>query len=371
MPTWRYSVGRKGVSRVTVFERPDATSIYVEWWDDEGRHKAALKSVVGQPVTEREQAVEIAHKMSAAQERRRNQEAAELLGLPTTRTLDELLRALHMDRGSDWSDQYAKDQERYRAFWLEKLGKIRLTRVSAGMVERIVREENERRVKAEDERPWSPRTQGAVMRYLVDAFAFAQNKLKWIEDRHNLSAVTIPKPKSRSRAYSLEEAAKLLPALEAVDWRAGWIGHVAFLTGRRLTAIRKLPEREGWVTLHPEHAVLHFPGDTDKARNTGEAVVMGRALALTRRATEGWTTPTMDECQDWIKAAEVAAEVPHRAYRGWHGLKRLYATLAKGHVGREKQSGTTGHTLDRVYVQDELGPKVELAKMLAGRLAGQ
>ena len=168
----------------------------------------------------------------------------------------------------------------------------------------------------------------------------------------------------------MEEAQKLLPALEAVNWRAGWIGQVAFQTGRRLTAIRTLPKQRGWVTMHADHAVLRFPGETDKARNTGEALVTGRAFELTKRALRRWRTPSMEECQDWLRDAEEAAGVPHQTGRSWHGLKRLYATLARGHVGREKQSGTTGPTLDRVYVQDERDPKLALARMLAGKLSG-
>ena len=117
--------------------------------------------------------------------------------------------------------------------------------------------------------------------------------------------------------------------------------------------------------------MLHFPGETDKARNTGEAVVYGRALELSRRAAKRYRLPTMGECQDWLRAAAKAAGVPHKKHRSWHGLKRLYATLGKGHIGRDKQSGTRDDTFDRVYVQDERDPKLELAKMLAGRLAGQ
>lgn len=368
MPTWRYSVGRKGVSRVTVFERHDASSIFVEWWDDDGRHKQALSTVTGHPITDRELAKKAADRMSRAQERKRNQQGAELLGLPSERSLKELLDTLHRNRGDEWSESYTRDQKRYREFWLDKLGNARLMRVSAAVVERVVSQE----AKKKGERGWSPRTRGAVLRYLVDAFYYAERKLKWIEPRHNLSAVSIPAAKSKSEAYTLEEARRLVLALEAVDWRAGWIAEVAFQTGRRLTAIRTLPERSAWVTLGQGYGVLHFPGETDKARNTGQAVVAGkRALRLTARAMEDWKTPSLQECQDWIEAAEKRAKIEHRSGRRWHGFKRLYATMAKGHVGREKQSGTTGQTLDRVYVQDELGPKVELAKLLAGRLAGR
>ena len=215
--------------------------------------------------------------------------------------------------------------------------------------------------------------QEAVLRYLVDAFSYAEGKFKWIDAHHNLSAVDLPKPKSESRPYTIAEVKKLLPALEEVDPRAGWIGHVAFQTGRRLTAIRTLPKSA--VQLHGDHAVLEFPSDTDKARNTGLAVVAGDALPLTRelmrthgRFVTGTTEPRSQVCNDWLQEAEALAGIPHRKGRAGHGLKRLYATMAPGMVGREKQSGTTGQTLDRVYVQDELGPKIDVARSLAERL---
>ena len=125
------------------------------------------------------------------------------------------------------------------------------------------------------------------------------------------------------------------------------------------------------MQLHDEHAVREFPSDTDKARNTGLAVVAGDALRLTRelmrtsgRFVAGTTEPRSQVCNDWLQEAETLAGIPHWKGRAWHGLKRLYATMALG----MKQSGTTGQTLDRVYVQDELGPKIEVAMSLVERL---
>ncbi len=59
------------------------------------------------------------------------------------------------------------------------------------------------------------------------------------------------------------------------------------------------------------------------------------------------------------------AGIPHQKGRAWHGIKRRYATESKGEKGRDKQSGTRNETLDHLYVQDDLAPKVELARKLA------
>jgi hypothetical protein len=371
VPTWRFTVGRKGISRVTVFERRDASTIYVEWWDDLGRHKAALKTVTGKPITDRALAEKIAVRMSQAQEQKRNQEASEMLGIPVGRTLGELFEELHENRSGKWSAGHAGKQKWARGFWLARLGaNARLTTVRANVVERIVREAGAERVKA-GKRPWTASTEIVLLRYMVESFHYAERKLKWIEARHNLSAVDIPRPRARSEAYTLEEARRLLPALEAIDWRAGFVGYVALQTGRRLTAVRTLPSRARWATVHDGYAVLHFPAETDKVGNVGEAVVTGRALELVQRAlTEGWKVPSYHVCYRWLKKAHKAAKITPRPELGWHSLKRLMATMAHGHPGREKQSGTTREMLDRVYVQDVVEPKVDLAKALAAQLDG-
>ncbi len=108
--------------------------------------------------------------------------------------------------------------------------------------------------------------------------------------------------------------------------------------------------------------MVRFPGETDKARRTGEAAVVG----LPERTD--WTVPSSDTCTDWIAAAEELARVPHVSGRGWHGLKRLYATLTTGMVGADRQSGTRKETLESHYRQDVLEPKAEVARALAARL---
>ena len=133
-------------------------------------------------------------------------------------------------------------------------------------------------------------------------------------------------------------------------------------TGRRLSAARALTgpaitRRGSWTT-------IQFPGETDKARNTGTAAV----YELPERTD--WTVPSEELCNDWIHLAEAGAGVPHVKGRGWHGLKRLYATLTTDLAGADKQSGTRRETLEGHYRQDMLGPKQEVAIALAGLLKG-
>jgi hypothetical protein len=168
----------------------------------------------------------------------------------------------------------------------------------------------------------------------------------------------------------MDEVRRLLPALEAVDPRAGWIGHVAWQSGRRLRALRTLPT--AGVAVHADHAVLTFPGATDKVRRTGEVVVVGRAHTLTRQLLEtagkhllGDPPPTHETAiKVWLREAEDRAGIPHETGRAYHGLKRRYAGETDGMPSRDRQSGTTEARLRETYRPDELGPKRQVAEAL-------
>ena len=66
-----------------------------------------------------------------------------------------------------------------------------------------------------------------------------------------------------------------------------------------------------------------------------------------------------------MREAERLAGVEHIERRGWHGLKRLYATLSQGMPGADLQSGTLASTLSGHYRQDVLEPKRQVAQALA------
>lgn len=355
--SWRYSVGQKSVNRVTVYERPDGASIYIEWWDDEGRHREVLRSSIGHPIVDREFAMEIAQKASEAQLRKRRQSAAQMLGLQRgEHTLEDLLNRLHADKSSEWTPKYAKSRELRKRWWLENLGSPVLERVTPAQVERLVREERE-------ERGLSNRWAEDVLLYLVHAYDYARDKLKWIDARHDLRGVTLPKKKKKPRKpYTLEEAQKLLPALWEVDPVAGWMGEVALATGRRPNAIRQLRQED--VLVDGEFAILRFPADTDKVG------VVGEALVHKLRQRTDWTVPSQETMIGWIHEAEELAGIKHIDGRAWYGLKRLYATLTQGMPAADLQAGVLEGTLKGIYRHDDRTPKRELAVTLAGTVRG-
>lgn len=372
---WRFTAGDKGVNRVTVYEKAGSAQLYIEWWDDSGRHQKAIGALLGHPVTDKKLAERVARKVSEAQLQKRNQMAAEAaFGVAPNRTLGDLLARLQADKWNEWRPTYRDDQVRFRTFWEASLGVgLQIMKLSPAMVENVVRREGDRL-------KWSPRTRGAYLRYIVDAVSYGQHRLKWLTEQYNLSAVRIPKPRTKSKAYTEDEVLRLVHALTEVDPRAGFVGHVAWQTGRRLNAIRMLTREDVRVVdMEGEPvAVITFPGEIDKARNTGEALVIEEGARLAAELLERGTHYLIDEggrpvsaerlLKEWLPEAEKRAEIPHVKGRAFHGIKRRFATSSQGLAGREKQSGTRAETLDREYVQDDRAPKLELAKTLARRV---
>jgi hypothetical protein len=389
---WRYSVGTKGVNRVQVYERETGATIYIEWRDDAGRHQKALTALIGHPVTDRDVAKQIADRFAKEQEKKRNRRAYEAVfgATPGEHTLGELLEQLHADRGKEWSPLHAKDQRRFQKFWLEQLGRdLKLAQWSPALVERIVREAGD-----EQSPPWSPRTRQAYLRYIVDASRYARRKLKWIDEKNDLAgAVDVPQAQSASQAYSPEEIPKLLDALGEVDLRAAFVGEVAWSTGRRLNAIRTLTT-DALIVRDDGQGLLQFTSGTDKAKRSGVAPLGDSALKVALKLLEcpavqatglfcvagdlsdpkpRKTLTTEKALIQWLHAAEVLAGIPVLPGRAYHGIKRRFSTaaLSEDETAAEKQSGTNADTLRRHYVQDDLAPKIELARQLdAQRRAG-
>ena len=272
--TWRFTAGRKGINRVTAYEKIGSSQLYIEWWDDLGRHQKAIGALIATPVVDKETAKRVANRVAEAQlEKVRWDSNTTAFGFAPNRTLGQLLDRLHKDKWEEWRPSYRRDQKRFRAFWESNLGTATpLVKINPAMVENAVR-------VAAGANSWSLATRKRYLRYIVDAFSYAQTRLKWIVEQHNLSAVRMPRLRSASKSYSGAEVERLVPALAEVDPRAGFVGHVAWQTGRRLNAIRLLG-REDVRILEDGMAVVTFPGESDKSKNTGDTIIVGEAVEL-------------------------------------------------------------------------------------------
>lgn len=364
---WSFICGKRGASRVRVYERWPGSPLQIEWYLHGKRYQRSLKYETGATIYDKDDAVAIAKRTSDRLEQEHVQRYRQAEYRPTqARNLTQLLARWHNDKADEWSEGHQRDQDRYSKLWIRRLGKTApLTSITPAMVEAVARKE------AKD-RKWRPRSQQAFLRYIVDAFAYAERKLKWIEAKNNLAGVTIPAAKSKGKAYGLDDVRKLLPKLEEVDDVAGWLGHVLWQTGRRLTAARTLPKRA--VQVDDGFSVIEWPEETDKPGNGGLSVVVGRAHELTKKLMKrpgkyvaGKEPPSLDVCdKEWMPAAEKKAGIKHVTGRSWHGLKRRFSDRTQGLKSRAAQAGTREDTLARIYdPKDDLDAMREVAKKLA------
>lgn len=351
---WRYTCGQKGINRITVYERPGRHQIYIQWFDLDGRHRVTLRSQTGHPVTSRADAIELAEDAATKQATKRNIAAMRsIFGDREQHTLTQLLDRMHSAKEAKWSRAYKAGQERRRAFWLSRLGEDHdIAQTPDELIQSIVRTAG---------KGWSPRTQSAYLRYMVDAFAFGHRKLKWLRPDQALTAVEFPKSDERDLAYTLQEVQEILDKLHDIDAGAAAIGEVAFCTGRRLTAIRTLR------TDAYDGTSIRFPQKTDKARKGSVAALSPQAIeAIEKVKGPTYLLGNLDHAtlrRAW-RDAEKRAGVDHVTGRAWHGIKRVYATMTQGLTGRDRQSGTLNSTLESVYRQDWMDEKLSVAERM-------
>lgn len=381
---WSYTTGQRGLSRITIYERYPGGPLQVVTYPNGRRLRQSMTNIDGSPIYDRDFAVAMAERMREAMEgSRRSERARTLLGLPERHTLAELLDTWHRKRGKRWTESNRRTQEGLRRFWLRKLGaKTDLLSIRAADVEDVAAREAERR-------DWSPRTEGKHLKYMIGAFRFAQLKLKWIGEKHNLSAVEVPTPDSQSLPYTASQARAILAELPGVDLRAGVAGVLAAITLRRINAI--LNVGVGTWTREGDFGVLTFHRAHDKARKTGKVFVVGAAVGMVEALLEtpavqstGLLFPdgdlsdpeprgpvSYDVAHGWLLEAEERAGVAHVKGRAWHGFKRVAATEAEkamGHLrGAGQQGGTNPLTLKRIYTQADPEEAQATAKALAER----
>lgn len=383
---WSYSPPHsvRGLNAVRVYERKPNGSIYVEWYDRDGRHQVALKSIAGGAVTDKKLAMRIADEMATAQAKVRHAEYGhELLGLPRPRTLRELFTAYEKAH-PQWSKKHLKDQRLNQRFWEDRLGKdTLLTDVTPAKAAGVIRRE------MEVNEQFGERVQQKRVRYLKDAYTYARDHEKWITHQQDLAALEVPRVRGESKPYTMDEVQRLLPATERVDLRLAALARIAFTTGRRENAIRTLRAKAYAIEEVPgtgkTFGVLQFPKATDKARRSGKVVITGRTRELVEQLldtravrTSGWLFPSgaLDQdaetyvsdqwMRDKLREAEDLAEIEHVDGRAFHALKRRFASQARKYDpdAASKMSGTTGDTLEWYYVQDDIEPKAGLAEYM-------
>lgn len=386
---WSYTTGEKGLNRVKVYEREPGRPLQICIYIRGQAHRETLRNLNdGVPIFDRDLAKEIAD--AVAMDRRQRAEARtarEILGRPIPYTLHELFAELHNTREAGWSSTYLQQQRSIRDWWLDALGADTvLTDVDAATASRRVDAETRRR-------KWSTRTQRKYLRYLKDAYIFANRDKKWIPELHNLSELKMPSQDSRSLPYTADEMLGILRVAPDKDLRMAAATHIAFSTLSRIGAIRQLRaddveyETIGGV----ERMRLRFRAETEKRDKDGYATPSATArryieMLLQRPAVQssGWLLPRGDldvadpdrspmsdkVMSDWIKWCEERAGVERVRGRGWHSIKRGMTRLAGDRLGGlravSKQARTTEGVLKDIYDHDSPEARAEVADALEG-----
>jgi integrase len=383
---------------VGVYNRPGTDVIQIYWYDDRGRVQMSLRSVVGVPITDRALARDIVDAVYDAQQSKRaelQRARLERLGMLDAApiTFGDLVERYHTSAdAAAWKDSHRKGQERFRDFWLEKLGRDTPARQVGVDEDRIELVANQ----AAEEHGWARGTRARYLTYLIAVLNFGRKKLGKLDERQTITGIRIPQWRGHRKdlTYSAEETDVLRPALREVDLR-GYIVFEAYVqAGRRLNATRLLRADEvRFETVATKYgkvacAILSYPADTDKPTEKGseaeptDAVLFGETataledlLAKPAVQATGLLMPGGDLdarkpgagpirkevlIRDILRAAEKQAGVAHVKGRGYHGGRRRFAGDVDDLEAASAQSNSTGQTITR-YNPRELKKQAELA----------
>ena len=157
-----------------------------------------------------------------------------------------------------------------------------------------------------------------------------------------VTGLKVPKEENPTRVrLDDEEYAALLGVASRVDWRFELALVVAHETGRHIGSIRQLR----WIDIDLEKSSVRWREETDKMgyeRTTpltlGAVAALRRARAAHPSVGESWVFPAPNDpstpCRGdlmtkWWNRAVKLAGLPPKERRGWHSLRRKFATGLK------------------------------------------
>jgi integrase len=192
-------------------------------------------------------------------------------------------------------------------------------------------------------KPVSPRTVERDLRLLLAVLNWAEKSNgddgTPLLHRNPLRGLTPPKEKNPLRVVMTDaEYAAMLPASEGIDWRFRVALVLAHETGHRISAIRQLR----WSDIDLEGAQIRWPAQTEKSgyeHVTPMTEAAQKALEEARAHRPGiGDAPVFPAPQDatrsvsrylmrdWWERAERLAGLEAKRGRGWHSLRRKFAS---------------------------------------------
>ncbi|WP_420449776.1 tyrosine-type recombinase/integrase [Candidatus Palauibacter sp.] len=330
-----YSAGEWGRNRVRVFPDPKTGILQVEWRENGRRLTRSLK-----------------HRDWSRAKRQADEAAAGFEGPEPNGEKDAGPEPLTLDRlfdiyGEEVTPAKSERSQRYdrvaTKMFVGFFGKGRKpATLSRRDWDRFIQARRAGKI-GPSRRPVSDRTIEYDLRFLLAVLNWAARSRdedgRLFLDSNPLRGLKVPKEKNPTRVVLMEaEYEALLQASTAMDWRFRVALVIAHETGHRIGAIRQLR----WSDIDTEAAVIRWRGEHEKTGYGHRTPVTAEVLAVLQEArthnpgigdvpllpapANPSTCISRSLARGWWKKAEGLARLEPRRGRGWHSLRRKFAS---------------------------------------------
>ena len=330
-----YSAGEWGRNRVRVFADPKTGLFQIEWRENGRRLSRSLQH--RDWARAKRQADEAA--AGFAKHRPNGKAEAE----PEPLTLETLFE-IYAEEVTPTKGEHTRQHDRTTMeMFLRFFGRDRdPATLSQRDWDRFIRARWEGRVGPSG-RPVSDRTVEYDLKLLIAIFNWAaksrDERGRLLLDRNPLRGLKTPKEKNPTRVVLAEdEYQALLKVSRKVDWRFHVALVLAHETGHRIGAIRKLR----WCDIDLDAGVVRWRAEYEKTGYEHTTPVTAEALAALAEARErkvgGRDGPVLpapgshsvcvgsSRARSWWATAQRLAGLEPKRGRGWHSLRRKFAT---------------------------------------------
>jgi len=340
---WTYAAGEKGKTRVRVFDR-GAKGLYLEWFEPPrapGAAKRRVRRALGH--TDRKRAKGEAEALALAF---RKEENARRRGLTLGELFDIYEAEVTPQKGQSKREHDARAAEMFARYF----GRNRRPHTfSRRDWDRFIADRRSGRVVTEHgkkDRAVGDRIIAYDLKYLLAVFAWAavagDGEGGTLLERNPLKGLPIPNEDSPRRVVvTSEEYERLRKVAPRVHLDFECLLVLAHETGHRLSAIRQLR----WSDVDTERRLVRWRAVSDKIGFEHSTPLTDAAIAVLaaqqRRAQaigDAWLFPSDEDPSEarpritfakWWYQAETLAELGRVKGRGYHSLRRQFATEMK------------------------------------------
>ncbi len=363
-----YSAGEWGRNRVRVFPDPKTGRYQIEWRENGRRLTRSLKHRDWSRA--KRQADEVAAGFAVHEPNGQTEAEPEPLTLGT-------LLDIYGDEVTPTKSERSRRYDRVAMkMFVKVFGRHRKpATLSQRDWDRFIRARRAGKVGPSGS-PVSDRTIEKDLRFLLAVLNWATKSRdeegKLLLDSNPLRGLKVPKEKNPTRVVlSQAEYEALLQASLAMDWRFRVALVVAHETGHRIGAVRQLR----WSDIDMDRRTIRWRGECEKTGYEHRTPVTAEVLAVleeARRRNPGiGDAPLLPApknpsacigrslARDWWDRAEALAGLPPKRLRGWHSLRRKFASALMNQplkVLCELGGWKTGETVLQCYQRTDAAP---------------